>query len=61
MTSITELDLEHTATAAELAEAYDSYTDADEIYDAIKHNEAYAQAQPTTTVLTTSVHCGADE
>lgn len=61
MTNTAELNLEHTATAAELAEAYDSYTDADEIYDAINNNEAYAQAEPTTTVLTTSMHCGADE
>lgn len=54
-------DLEHTATAAELAEAYDSYTNADEIHDAIHNHDAYAQAEPTTTVLTTSVYCGADE
>ncbi len=54
-------DLEYTATAAELAEAYDSYTTADEICDAICNDEAYAQAEPTTTVLTTSMHCGADE
>lgn len=60
MTATAELTKEDAITAAELAEAYDAYTDAAEICDALV-TETHAQAEPTTTVLTTSIHCGHTE
>jgi hypothetical protein len=43
-------------TAAELANGYATYTDADELSRTIS-TEGRAAALPTTTVLTTSLHC----
>jgi hypothetical protein len=43
-------------TAEQLAESYDTYTDPDEIGREVTTEEREA-ALPTTTVLTTSLHC----
>jgi hypothetical protein len=60
MTITTELTKEDAITTTELAAGYDTYTHADELSDTLV-TEAYAQAEPTTTVLTTSLHCGNTE
>jgi hypothetical protein len=46
--------------AVELAKGYDAYTNADELGHAIS-TEGRGALEPTTTVLTTSLHCGANE
>jgi hypothetical protein len=50
----------NTVTTAELAKGYAAYTDADELGRAISA-EGRGAVLPTTTVLTTSLHCGATE
>jgi len=47
-------------TSAELAAGYSAYTDAEELGQAVTSERCEA-ALPTTTVLTTTLHCGEDE
>jgi hypothetical protein len=61
MTATAELTKEDAITTTELAGGYDAYTDAAELGDALLLTEGYARAEPTTTVLTTSLHCGNTE
>jgi hypothetical protein len=51
---------EETLNTTELAEGYNSYTNAVELTNA-NVTDALAEAMPTTTVVTTSAFCGADE
>ena len=44
-------------TTAQLAAEYDTYTNEFEVNNA-RQNEVLNRTEPTTTVLTTSMHCG---
>jgi hypothetical protein len=48
---------EERMTIAELATAYDTYTNEFEVSNALE-TEVLNRTEPTTTVLTTSMHCG---
>jgi hypothetical protein len=54
------LTREEALTTSELAGGYSAYTDAVELGNSLA-TDALSQAMPTTTVLTTSRFCGADE